>query len=736
MNNESIVYSELMQTLELKSEHLKDLLSRGFTQKQIENNGYKTLPRNPITSRVVEQIRKAVEAEYASLNGVAGFYRRKDTKQWAITQAILTSKSPKGKSSKENPAIPYQAIAIPVRGIRGDLQAIKLRLNHNDPRRKYMYLSSRGLLNGTSAKPLMHYPIFSGNQNLKTIRVTEGELKADYLTENTQYYTISIAGVSMWREAVKAMKHFPKVKKVILCPDADKSADVDPYSGRKSRINQVARSFACLAFELRNHGYEVVMEDWDESLGKGLDDVLVGGGDCRFLREAELDRFIEENGKPAFPHQFEMKSGAIKLLPSKENLEALLEFLGINFRYNLMKHQKELFGKNINQYYPKDINNTVNAVKSKCVLYSLPNANVPELVDLIASDNEYHPARNWIESKPWDGTERIKSLCNTLHVPQNWEFNRNLYVTKWLISTIAALYAPNYWTKLCLVLAGPGSIGKTAWFESLFGEIASEVFKDGVILDPSNKDSRWLIISNWCVELGELGATFRKRDREELKAFITERKDSFRKPYAREPIDFKRQCVFVASVDQEYFLSDEAGDVRFACIPIKGLDVNHGIDMQQLFVEVKQNLFEAGENWWLDFEQTQELIKHNSAFREIDPLEEILFTAYGEATEADKDVRSKRTAGQIYDELYLMEYVVKPNCLKTIRLLTKHLSKHYSKAEKSLSSKSATQFYMPRVRSKEDYLDIIKTEKNIADFQEAKQLKETDKLVFGNEYNG
>lgn len=735
MNNESIVYSELMETLDLKKEHQDNLLARGFTQKLIDNNGYKTLPREGLTQRVVEQIRKSIESEHATLSGVPGFFRRQDTKDWSLTQAILRDKTSKRKVNSETPSRPFQAIAIPVRGIRGDLHAIKLRLSHNDPRRKYMYLSSKGLLNGTGARPLMHYPLFSGNQGLKTIRITEGELKADYLTENTQHYTISIAGVSMWREAVKAMKHFPKVKKVILCPDADKQDEIDPYSGKKSRVNQVARSFACLAFEMRNHGYEVVMEDWDESLGKGLDDVLAAGGHCRTLRDAELDNFIEKNGKPAFPHQFEMKSGAIKLLASKENLEALLEFLGVNFRYNLMKHQKECFGKNINQYYPNNINNTVNAIKAKCVLYSLPNANVPELVDLIASDNEYHPARNWIESKPWDGTSRIQSLCNTLFVPENWVVNRDLYIKKWLISAVAALYAPNYWTKICLVLAGAGSIGKTTWFESLFGDIANDVFKDGIILDPSNKDSRWQIISNWCVELGELGATFRKRDREELKAFITERKDSFRAPYSREPIDYKRQCAFVASVDQEHFLSDEAGDVRFACIPVTSLEMNHGIDMQQLFMEVKIELYDAGETWWLDFEQTQELIKHNNSFREVDPLEEILFSAYGDAGGSENDVRCKRTSGQVYDELYNHEYVSKPSCLKTIRQLTKHLSKHYKKPEKGLNSKSATQYYMPAIRSKEEYLDLIKTSANVEDFQEAKRLKDTDALVFGDEAN-
>ena len=62
-----------------------------------------------------------------------------------------------------------------------------------------------------------------------------------------------------------------------------------------------------------------------------------------------------------------------------------------------------------------------------------------------------------------------------------------------------------------LVLQGAQNIGKTTWLKKLV-KGGPDVFLEGAVLQPDNKDSVLRVISHWIVELGELDATFRKAD--------------------------------------------------------------------------------------------------------------------------------------------------------------------------------------------------------------------------------
>lgn len=688
------IYSAVSHLLNLKPQHKTNLLERGFTLQEIDTLGYKTLPKTGIPANKIHSLSKTLEKKGFSLNDVAGFYIGKGDKNHSIVKPFYVLK--KGDEKKH-----CDSILVPVRNKNGEIAAFKIRLDTAIASRKYKYLSSKGYPNGKEHNAQVHWPLGYESSN-DIIRVTEGEFKADYTTLNDNTYTISISGVTMWRTALEAIKKLTNIKTVLLAPDSDKDNNIDPYTGKALKTNEtnpVARSFACLAKELLKLGLNVHMETWDQSLGKGIDDVLLKKCRPSTMSREDLDLFILQHGKPDFPHSIETTTGH-RLLPTKENTKSLTDFLGIDYQYNLMKHFKEVHGCNRNDYYPNNINNSVIQLKSKAVQYGLPTHNLADLVDLISSDHSYHPARQWLESKEWDGVTRVRDLFETLKVKNGWEETRDLYMKKWLISGIAALYAKNYWTKIVLVLVGEGSIGKTTWFENLFGEISGEAFKDGVILDPSNKDSRFLVISNWCVELGELSASFRKRDREELKAFITERADDFRAPYSRESVRFPRQCFFGASVDQSEFLKDEAGDLRFACLPVVDITFDHGLDLQQVWAEVKEVWFDTGEKWWLEGDEITLIKESNEMFRVEDPYQEMLIDAYGDAELAGHNPASRwRTARDVCDELYNLEYTFeKPDSIT--RKISRILKKLFVKREQSAKTKVTAAFWVPPIKEK------------------------------------
>jgi hypothetical protein len=110
----------------------------------------------------------------------------------------------------------------------------------------------------------VHVPLHDGLRG-ETIRLTEGELKADVATARSGLFTVSIPGVAMWRKALPVLQAL-RPQRVLLAFDADWRTN--PH---------VAQALGQAAFALVTAGYEVQVEVWEPTLGKGIDDLLTAG---------------------------------------------------------------------------------------------------------------------------------------------------------------------------------------------------------------------------------------------------------------------------------------------------------------------------------------------------------------------------------------------------------------------------------------------------------------------------
>ena len=99
----------------------------------------------------------------------------------------------------------------------------------------------------------------------ETIRLTEGELKADVATVFSGMLTVSVPGVDMWRTALPVFEAL-QPQRVLVAFDADWRSN--PH---------VAHALGQAAFALVKAGYAVQVEVWDPALGKGIDDLLAAG---------------------------------------------------------------------------------------------------------------------------------------------------------------------------------------------------------------------------------------------------------------------------------------------------------------------------------------------------------------------------------------------------------------------------------------------------------------------------
>jgi putative DNA primase/helicase len=296
------------------------------------------------------------------------------------------------------------------------------------------------------------------------------------------------------------------------------------------------------------------------------------------------------------------------------NVKFVLRTYGIKLGYDVIK--KRLYhafpGMKI---APDNADNVaLTHIVSACVLNNLQSGLIPGYVDAIADSNRINPAKAWIESKPWDGHDRLKALQDTLTVREDFPVKiRDLLMQKWFRSAAAAaILDTEFRCRGVLTLQGDQSIGKTAWIMSLLPlSLRGDLLKVDHHLDAGNKDSILSAISHWIVEIGELDSSF-KKDVARLKGFLTSTGDKVRRPYAKADSEYPRRTVFCATVNHSNFLVDTTGNSRWWTIPVVAINFKHEIDMQQLFAQTADEV-KAGGEWWLTQEEEQLLAEQNKS---------------------------------------------------------------------------------------------------------------------------
>jgi putative DNA primase/helicase len=337
--------------------------------------------------------------------------------------------------------------------------------------------------------------------------------------------------------------------------------------------------------------------------------------------EAQIANTEIERSKIEFPYTKTKSVGNNETIEipvtAKENTQALLDHFKIDTKYNEMTKKIEL--DFVDQEFTADIQENVKLteLRDRARKNALPITDLAEHVDLLAT--AYHPVRDFIESKPWDGISRLENMYDTIKTDNAM---KEVLLRKWFVSAVAVLYSERGCRcEGVLVFEGSQGTGKTSWVKSIVPD--KEWVKEGVSLDPKNKDTVIEALSSWMTELGELGAIFRKADVDNLKAFLTKDRDNYRPPYAAKVNEYSRRTVFFATVDSGRFLVDQGGNRRFWSINVSEINCNHGIDLQQFWAEVKA-IFDAGEQHWLTPDEINGLNGENENFMVLDPVQEMM----------------------------------------------------------------------------------------------------------------
>lgn len=307
------------------------------------------------------------------------------------------------------------------------------------------------------------------------------------------------------------------------------------------------------------------------------------------------------------------------------NIEHLLDHAGIRVRYNEVSKRDEIEIPNRTGSTDNVDNVTLTHIISLVAEHHIPTGNVPGFVEAIANRNAYNPVEDWIRSRPWDGTDRLPDVYQTVVPAEGYPDGlKEIVLRKWLRSVSAAATRSSFRSRGVLTLQGAQGAGKSSWIKALISDpvLADRVVKLGHHMDPSNKDSLIGAIGFAITEIGELDSSF-KKDIARLKGFLTDDTDRVRRPYDRRESSYPRRTVFAATVNEHQFLQDPTGNTRFWTIPVSSLNWQHQIDMQQVFAQLAQEV-EDGETWWLTDDEEALLNDLNSRHSTASPVAERL----------------------------------------------------------------------------------------------------------------
>jgi predicted P-loop ATPase len=239
-----------------------------------------------------------------------------------------------------------------------------------------------------------------------------------------------------------------------------------------------------------------------------------------------------------------------------------------------------------------------------------------DIVLMCARENTYSPVREYLNSLAGKESIKLESLAERYFGTQD-PFHAIL-LKRTLIAAVARAFKPGCKVDTMCILQGPQALLKSTFWLTL----ASEAWFTDNLSEANEKDEKLKLRRYWILEFSEFETVYKRKDVEQLKAFLSSRIDSLRRPYGRALEDFPRTSIFVGSTNRQEFLNDPTGGRRYWVIP-----VSQTIPIQMLEEERDRiwaaavAAYRSGEQWWLTCEEDKLLEEANKGWQSSDTWE-------------------------------------------------------------------------------------------------------------------
>lgn len=498
-------------------------------------------------------------------------------------------------------------------------------------------------------KPPARKPIYRLEHlgNAETVWIVEGEKTAEAAAA---HYLGKSTAVIAWMGGANSVEHVEwsplANRRVVMFPDQDAKRDADgsllPYESQPGM-----RAMLAIGRKLMALGCRVTIIDYQidpDRDGWDLADAANERWDKQklydYCREHKRDLNQKKTYHPTVEDERAAFFGSVQLytpvridkfilgpngkglVDCWQNMAEMLNQYGITCRRNDMTHDV------IIEHAPTGKELDSNEIYSLCEMNKIKSKMRDGHISVIAKNNAFHPALEWVKSEKWDGLDRIVALFSTIDIhastPRRLAFSlfyrAMLQAVALLAQEVVGSNGSTPEAHGVLTIVGDQAAGKTRWIRRL---CPAEFSMVGVQLAVDNKDSQIKAVSRWIVELGEVSSTKSKSGVAALKAFLTCASDNIRYPYERRAIETPRRTVYFATENSTRYLTDETGNRRWWTIQVNRLDHEHTINMQQFWAQM-YHLIHQGEQWWLTHDELRDLNRHNEMHEEDDPIAHML----------------------------------------------------------------------------------------------------------------
>jgi predicted P-loop ATPase len=187
---------------------------------------------------------------------------------------------------------------------------------------------------------------------------------------------------------------------------------------------------------------------------------------------------------------------------------------------------------------------------------------------------------------PWDGRPRLDSVfVDVCNAPPS----EALMLTGQLVfaAIVRKQFDPNAPCPVVPVLIGSPHFGKSYFVETI-ARVLGAPKPSSLKFDHDERKMSMRAARSLVAELSEM-AGLGRRENEDIKQWITDTTDAYRKPYGLDEDDHPRRFVLIGTANKHELNRDETGNKRFMPVFVTAeIDTNWAVELPQILAEAKK----------------------------------------------------------------------------------------------------------------------------------------------------
>lgn len=309
----------------------------------------------------------------------------------------------------------------------------------------------------------------------------------------------------------------------------------------------------------------------------------------------------------------------LKVILCKQNIIKVLKHYHLEVKFNIISKKYDIFQFNTRSYFPLNywVNEIVNYFDIRCIRSD--KQKIEGVMTNIGIENQYNPVKTHLDKIYQDfninvGDSEFKKLCECIKTTSE---NKEQKLFRFLLQTCYLMCRHEFQDVLLhgefmLLLLGLQGTGKTSLVKKLSPDV--NYFLEANTVDITNKDNQLRFASHVLVEVGELGSTYRKSDRDAFKAYITSATDKIRPPYGKEDITFRRRFSMVGTTNDNTILNDPTGSRRYLILADTEIDLKklEKINSDKIWCYIYDR-YKKGDIFYYSFEELQKIQEENKS---------------------------------------------------------------------------------------------------------------------------